>query len=74
MHINLRVVKHEADEEKDVFKVTLKGEGELVPGSLIEIELRLKGKTEEILEQYIRGTFFKLQLISASARTLDETK
>lgn len=62
MFINLRVVKHEADEEKDVFKVTLKGEGELVPGCLVEIELRLKAKTEEVLEQYTRNLFFTFSL------------
>jgi hypothetical protein len=59
---NLRVVKHEADEEKDVFKVTLKGEGELIQGNLTEIELRLKGKNEEILEHYKRGCVFVLEL------------
>jgi hypothetical protein len=58
----LRVVRHEADEEKDQFKVVLKGEGELVAGSLIEIELRLKGKTEELLEQYIRNARFTVSL------------
>jgi hypothetical protein len=60
--MNLRVVKHEADEEKNVFKVTLKGEGELVPGCLIEIELRLKGKTEALLEQYIRNERYVFSL------------
>lgn len=58
----MRVVRHEADEEKDQFKVVLKGEGELVAGSLIEIEIRLKAKTEEILEKYPRGSVFNLSL------------
>lgn len=64
--MNLRVVKHEADEEKDQFKVMLKGEGELVPGSLIEMELRLKGKTEAILEHFPRGYLFTLSLNAQS--------
>jgi hypothetical protein len=64
--MNVKVVKHEADEEKDQFKVVLKGKGELVPGSLIEMELRLKGKTEEILEHFPRGNLFTLSLNAQS--------
>jgi hypothetical protein len=60
--MNVKVVKHEADEEKDQFKVVLKGKGELVPGSLIEMELRLKGKTEEILEHFPRGFTYNISL------------
>jgi hypothetical protein len=58
----LKVVKHEADEEKNSFKVTLKGEGELVSGNLVEVELRLKGKSEEVLAHYKRGLYFVLEL------------
>lgn len=58
----MRVVRHEADEEKDQFKVVLKGEAELVAGSLIEIEVRLKGKTEELLEKYMRNPQFSFSL------------
>jgi hypothetical protein len=64
--MNVKVVKHEADEEKDQFKVVLKGKGELVPGNLIEMELRLKGKTEEILQHFPRGFTFTLSLNAQS--------
>ena len=36
MKLNLRVVKHEADEEKDQFKVSLKGEA----SELVELYLK----------------------------------
>ncbi len=55
-------MKHEGDEEKDQFKVVLKGEGELVASHLIEIEIRLKGKTEELLEQFPRNSIFDFSL------------
>jgi hypothetical protein len=61
--MNLRVVKHEADEEKDSFKVTVKGEaGDLVDGCLIEVEIRLKGKNEGLLEKFPRGTTFQVSI------------
>lgn len=70
MNINLRVVRHEADVEKDQFKVALKGEaGDLVDGCLIEIELRLKGKTEELLEQFPRGCRFTISLNAATKQS-----
>lgn len=59
----MRVVKHEADEEKDSFKVTLKGESaEILAGCLIEIELRMKGKADEIIEKFPRGAIFQMSL------------
>ena len=61
--MNVRVVKHEADEEKDAFKVALKGDaGDLVDGSIIEVELRLKGKNEAILEKFPRGYTFQVSI------------
>jgi len=61
--LNLRVVKHEADEEKDQFKVVLKGEAsELVPGCIIKAELRLKEKVEDLLEQFPRNIKFTVSI------------
>ncbi len=63
--MNLRVVKHEADEEKDQFKVALKGEAsELVEGCIIEAELRLKGKVEDLLIKFPRNTRFTVSINS----------
>jgi hypothetical protein len=54
--MKMRVVKHEADDEKDNFRVILKGQdGQMVDGCLIECELRLKCSYESILEQFPRG-------------------
>lgn len=36
--MNMKVVKHSADEEKDEYKVILKGASDLVPGCLVEAE------------------------------------
>jgi len=59
----LRVVKHEADEEKDVFRVILKGNAaDLVNNCLIEAELRLKGKVEDLLEKFPRCCQFAVQV------------
>ena len=59
----MRVVKHEADEEKNSFKVALKGEaGDLVAGCLIDVEIRLKGKNEAVLEKFPRGARFQVSL------------
>jgi hypothetical protein len=63
--MNLRVVKHEADEEKDQFKIVLKGEAsELVNGCIIEAELRLKGKVDELLEKFPRNHKFTVSINS----------
>ena len=54
-------MRHEADEEKDQFKVALKGQAaDLVDGCLIEFELRLKGKDERLLEKFPRGCHFTI--------------
>ena len=61
--MRLRVVKHEADEEKDVFKVVLKGQAhDLVKGSLIDVELKLKAKTDDILMQFPRTHVFEFAI------------
>jgi hypothetical protein len=62
--MNLRVVRHEADEEKDTYKVVLKNDGAagILHNSLVEIELRLKSKDEELLEKFMRGAHFSLEI------------
>jgi hypothetical protein len=62
--MNLRVVRHEADEEKGTYKVVLKNDGAtgILPNSLVEVELRMKAKNEELLEKFKRGFQISMEL------------
>lgn len=64
--MNLRVVKHSADEEKDEYKVIMKGESDLVPGCLVEVEIKLTGKAEELLDEFPRNHVFHFKLEAGS--------
>lgn len=64
--MNLRVVKHFADEEKDEYKVILKGSSDLVEACLIDVEVKLTGKAEELLDKFPRNCLFHFDLEAGS--------
>lgn len=58
--MNLKVVRHDADDEKPAYKAILKGEaGDLIDGCLVEVEIRLKAKSDTVLEEFPRGGKFQ---------------
>jgi hypothetical protein len=61
--MKVRVVKQEADEEKGTFKATMKGSaGDLLDGALVDVEVRLTGKIEQLLEAYPRKACFVVRI------------
>jgi len=61
--VNVKVVNHNADDEKLIYKATLKGDaGDLVEGCLVEVEIRLKAKTEAVLQKFQRGARFQVAI------------
>jgi hypothetical protein len=60
----MTVMKHVADDGKGVYTVILEGDvADVVPGNLLDAEMKIKGKTEDVLEVFPRGKSFTFDLV-----------
>lgn len=60
--IKLRVKKQSADSEKDKFIVVMKGSADLGLSTIVNLELKLEGKEEALLERFPMHCIFNLKL------------
>ena len=72
MKIDLQVVKHEADNDKPAYKVTLRSLFPDVAGKDLKVIVTSKG--DSVLAEFPRGKMFTVNLSGSSQKTLEKAE